>query len=113
MPKKLKCMTRQGKNGQYVTCNKDLNKGGGGGGGGGRPKKEILDSKEASKVVSEKMKNNSKITYKQKNPKKVGSQAHERYELFKTAKSIKSFLEKGGRRSDLLNDYRRGYVRFS
>ena len=95
-------------NRQYVTCNKDLNKG-----GRGRPKKEILDSKEASKVVSEKMKNNSKITYKQKNPKKVGSQAHQRYELFKTAKSIKSFLEKGGRRSDLLNDYRRGYVRFS
>lgn len=111
MPKKLKCMTRQGKNGQYTTCNKDLNKGRGG--GGGRPKKDILDSKEASKVVSEKMKNNSKITYKQKNPKKVGTKANERYELFKTAKSIKSFLEKGGRRSDLLFDYRRGYVRFS
>jgi len=110
MPKKLKCMTRQGKNGQYVTCNKDLNKGGG---GGGRPKKEILDSKEASKVVSEKMKNNSKITHIQKNPKKVGSKAHERYEQFKKAKSIKSFLEKGGRRSDLLFNYRRGYVKFS
>ena len=50
----------------------------------------------------------TKIRFQQLNPKRGDSR--DRYERYKAAVSVDQFLELGGRRADLLNDFERGYM---
>lgn len=142
MPKKLKCYTRQGKSGQYTTCNKDIsqnknlstNK---------MPKKtkqaktiddeisnlmkksdeiqlkkEIKnlgkqDDKKDRKFLSQKIKDNAKFVHVSKNPKQSGSKAFTRYEQYKKTKTFTGYFKAGGTRQSLLFDYQRGYIKFN
>lgn len=45
------------------------------------------------------------------NPKRAGSRAHRIYELYKTHKTAKSFLEAGGRVSALKYDSNHGFIK--
>ena len=48
-----------------------------------------------------------------KNPKRVGSKAWERYEMYEDAKSVGEYLEKGGNVADLRYDYAKGFLELS
>ena len=45
------------------------------------------------------------------NPKRVGSESHGRYELYRKSKTIGAYLAAGGRRGDLKWDTDHGYIR--
>lgn len=47
------------------------------------------------------------------NPKREGSKAHKRYELYKKHKSVAAYLEAGGKRSSLRYDERHKYIKLS
>ena len=44
------------------------------------------------------------LTVRKENPKTVGSAAHARYEMYKTAKTVGEYLSLGGTRADLRYD---------
>ena len=46
----------------------------------------------------------------QNNPKRTGSSAHKRYELYKRAKTRDEFKSLGGCSADFTQDLRKGYV---
>lgn len=55
-----------------------------------------------------------KITLLEKtNPKREGSKAHKRYELYKKHKTIAGYLEAGGKRSTLRYDEKHGFIKTS
>lgn len=55
-----------------------------------------------------------KITLLEKtNPKRAGSKAHKRYELYKKHKTIAAYLEAGGKRSTLRYDEKHGFIKTS
>lgn len=55
-----------------------------------------------------------KITLLQKeNPKRKGSSAYKRYELYKKHKTVASYLDAGGRRSSLRYDERHNFIKLS
>ena len=45
-----------------------------------------------------------------KNPKKRGTASWDRYERYKTARTVGEFLDRGGTPGDLRHDWARGYV---
>ena len=45
------------------------------------------------------------------NPKKEGSASWNRYEEYKSAKSIGEFYKLGGKKGDLKNDMNKGYIK--
>ena len=45
-----------------------------------------------------------------KNPKKRGSASWDRYERYKSARTVGEFLDAGGTSGDLRHDWARGYV---
>lgn len=47
------------------------------------------------------------------NPKREGSKAHKRYELYKKHKTIAGYLEAGGKRSTLRYDEKHGFIKTS
>ena len=51
-----------------------------------------------------------KLRYQQENPKKVGSQAHYRYEVYKTSRTEGDAKDKGATAADFKLDREKGYV---
>lgn len=49
----------------------------------------------------------------EKNPKRVGSKSYERFEHYKTAKTVGDFIAKGGTYGDLSWDSARGFITIS
>lgn len=47
------------------------------------------------------------------NPKRKGSRAHKRYELYRKHKTVASYLKAGGKRSSLRYDEKHGYIKLS
>lgn len=47
----------------------------------------------------------------EKNPKKVGSKAHARFELYKDCKTVGEFLAKGGTYSDIAYNVGRSFIK--
>ncbi len=47
------------------------------------------------------------------NPKREGSNAYKKFELYKKHKTIKAYLEAGGKRSSLRYDSKKGYIKLS
>lgn len=55
-----------------------------------------------------------KITLVEKtNPKREGSKAHKRYELYRKHKTVAAYLEAGGKRSSLRYDEKHGFIKLS
>lgn len=55
-----------------------------------------------------------KITLLSKeNPKRKGSNAYKKFELYKKHKTVKAYLEAGGKRSALRYDVKHGYIKLS
>ena len=52
----------------------------------------------------------TKINYQQNNPKKIGSQTHYRYEIYKKSKTVKDAKDKGSTAADFREDRKKGYV---
>jgi len=89
-----------------------------------KEKKEKKDTKEkkGKKVKKEKKDRKSrgprvvdgKITLIEKeNPKRKGSSAYKRYELYKKHKTVAGYLDAGGKRSSLRYDEKHGYIKLS
>jgi ubiquitin-protein ligase len=55
--------------------------------------------------------NNAHIVFDEKNPKRTGSKANERYELYKGAKTVSEAIKCGAQRSDIVNDFDKGYCK--
>lgn len=76
------------------------------------PKKApARDDKKDRALISKAIKDNARISYQQSNPKQEGSKANENYNNYKSAKTMKSAMEKGSTRRSFLFDYQRGYLR--
>jgi len=45
-----------------------------------------------------------------KNPKREGSASYDRYELYKTSKTVTDFIAAGGTRGDVAYDAKKGYI---
>lgn len=45
------------------------------------------------------------------NPKRPGSAAHARYELYRTCSTVDEFLAKGGQSIDLTHDAKKGFIK--
>jgi hypothetical protein len=72
-------------------------------------KKEKKERKSRGPVVID-----GKITVLAKeNPKRKGTNAFKKFELYKKHKNIASFLEAGGKRSSLRYDEKHGYIKIS
>jgi hypothetical protein len=57
---------------------------------------------------------NATITLKsEKNPKRVGSKSYDRFEHYKTSKTVGDFIAKGGTFGDLSWDSARGFITIS
>ncbi|CAE7037651.1 unnamed protein product [Symbiodinium sp. KB8] len=54
-----------------------------------------------------------KLRFLQTNPKKKGTEAHVRYEVYKKARTIQEFLDLGGFKGDLAFDQARGFLTLS
>lgn len=52
----------------------------------------------------------ARITIQKANPKRPGTKAHARYELYRTGQTVADFLEAGGRRADLRWDEQHGNI---
>lgn len=74
---------------------------------GKKKDKKVRKSRGASIV-------DGKITLLTKeNPKRKGTNAYKKFELYKKHKNIASFLEAGGKRSSLRYDEKHGYIKLS
>eukprot|EP00913_Durusdinium_trenchii_P020057 g18849.t2 len=49
------------------------------------------------------------VVFQADNPKRSGTTAYERYEKYKSAKTITEALEKGAARGDIINDFKKGF----
>jgi len=81
--------------------------------------KEMKATKTSKKEKRERKSRGSriadgKITLIEKdNPKRKGSRAHKRYELYRRNKSIADYLKAGGKRSTLRYDEKHGYIKLA
>ncbi|MCP4141564.1 MAG: hypothetical protein GY755_15005 [Chloroflexi bacterium] len=50
------------------------------------------------------------LKYQESNPKRAGSKAHQRFELYMKAKTVAEFLKLGGLKADLRYDADKGFV---
>lgn len=75
--------------------------------------KEQMKSKgEARKFLPSMLNDpNLKVSWSKTNPKKVGSKAHERYDKYKKATTLKKARELGATREDLIFDGDRGFMK--
>mgnify|MGYP003341748875 CR=1 FL=1 len=53
------------------------------------------------------------IEFQDSNPKKHGSQAYERYESYKLARSVADATKRGATRDDLQNDYKKSFLKMT
>jgi len=73
----------------------------------GGEKKEAAPRDRTSKNFDK----NAAVTLKtDKNPKRVGSKSHARFEHYKTSKTVGDFVAKGGTFGDLAWDSARGFI---
>lgn len=81
--------------------------------------KDMKATKGGKKVKRERKSRGSriadgKITLIEKdNPKRKGSRAHKRYELYRRNKSVAAYLKAGGKRSSLRYDEKHGYIKLA
>ena len=66
-----------------------------------------------SRGFSEEPPLSARIQVQSTNPKQPGSKCHARYELYKDARTVREYLQRGGSRGDLAHDLRRSFVRFA
>jgi hypothetical protein len=72
----------------------------------------LLDGAAPRVVVDMLLANESfKIAFAQDNPKRPDSASYERYEAYKAATCGDQVLELGGSKSDVLHDYKKGFLR--
>lgn len=81
----------------------------------GQPQKPASPTAPASAAprdrTSKNFDKNAAIALKtEKNPKRVGSKSYDRFEHYKTSKTVGEFVAKGGTFGDLAWDSARGYV---
>jgi len=50
------------------------------------------------------------LKYQQNNPKKIGSQTHYRYEVYKKSKTVGDAKDKGSTAADFKEDRKKGFV---
>lgn len=88
-----------------------------------KTKKAKANGKAKGKATKKKMKNGKgrgprivdgtiKLLVKE-NPKREGSKAHKRYELYKKHKTVAKYIEAGGKRSSLRYDDKHGFIKLS
>jgi len=53
----------------------------------------------------------TRISFRQDNPKQQNSKARQRYEIYKSARTIRGARQKGATRQDILNDYEKGFLK--
>ena len=53
----------------------------------------------------------TRISFRQENPKSQNSKARERYEKYKSARTIRGAKQKGAKTQDILNDYEKGFLK--
>ncbi len=53
----------------------------------------------------------TRISFRQDNPKSKNTKARERYEGYKSARTIRGAKQKGATRQDILNDYEKGFLK--
>jgi len=53
----------------------------------------------------------TRISFRQDNPKSKNSKARERYEMYKSARTIRGAKQKGAKTIDILNDYEKGFLK--
>jgi len=70
---------------------------------------EKRDRDFLSKIMDKNMA--TRITFNKTNPKRAGTKANERYEKYKSARTLKSAKEKGASKADLLYDYEKGFLK--
>eukprot|EP00443_Scrippsiella_acuminata_P074926 CAMPEP_0115555180 /NCGR_PEP_ID=MMETSP0271-20121206/97689_1 /TAXON_ID=71861 /ORGANISM="Scrippsiella trochoidea, Strain CCMP3099" /LENGTH=59 /DNA_ID=CAMNT_0002988955 /DNA_START=15 /DNA_END=191 /DNA_ORIENTATION=- len=58
----------------------------------------------APKAAPPKLADDTVLAFRQDNPKRSGTKAHERYEQYKAAKSVAEALRMGALRPDITND---------
>ena len=63
-------------------------------------------------LVKQAFENDAPIHFKMTNPKKLGSKSYERYEIYKTATTLKEMLSLGGKYADMKYDYEHEYFSF-
>ena len=51
------------------------------------------------------------VRFRRRNPKRPNTQSHARYEKYKSATTVKQFLDRGGTRADLRNDVDKGFAK--
>ncbi len=54
--------------------------------------------------------NDTVLKYQESNPKRAGSKAHQRFEVYMKAKTVEEFLKFGGLKADLRYDDSKGFV---
>uniref|UniRef100_A0A6C0C4X5 Uncharacterized protein n=1 Tax=viral metagenome TaxID=1070528 RepID=A0A6C0C4X5_9ZZZZ len=72
---------------------------------------DIMDNNYVKRIVNEALKLNKSVNYVQKNPKSVSSKAFVRYEKYKSAKKMSDILKLGGNKGDILNDFKKKYLK--
>ena len=80
--------------------------------GGAEDVQGLLDGAAPRVVVDMLLANESfKIAFAQQNPKRPDSASYKRYEAYKAATCGAAVLEMGGSKSDVLHDYKKGFLR--
>ncbi len=75
-------------------------------------KNKMPVKREARKFLPSMLSNpNLKVSWRKENPKKPGTKAHERYEKYKKATTLKKARELGATREDLIFDGDRGFMK--
>ena len=71
------------------------------------------NEKRDRKFIQKIMDTNSatRISFRQDNPKQQNSKARERYEKYKSARTIRGAKQKGAKSQDILNDYEKGFLK--
>ena len=71
------------------------------------------NEKRDRKFIQRIMDTNSatRISFRQENPKSQNSKARERYEKYKSARTIRGAKQKGAKPQDILNDYEKGFLK--
>lgn len=67
---------------------------------------------EQSKFINHAFDTDWPIAVRQKNPKKLNSKSRTRYEQYKSAVTLRQYIQFGGTWKDLFFDYERGYIVF-
>jgi len=75
--------------------------------------KKTMTSKKTKKTRGPRVVDGKISLLETKNPKREGSKAHKRYELYRKHKTVASYLSAGGKRSSLRYDSKHGYIKLS